>query len=275
MKQVEALAKEIRDYCKAHADPAQAARYTRYFKEGYDPWGIPDGHAYWKEEQAEWLERYSALGLRGFLRVGELLFAGGKYEEGALAIRFAKHYRDEFDPPALTLLAKWFRAGIGNWAHTDVLCGEILSPLLGSGRIPLEAFESWRQSSFKYQRRAVPVAMLGLLKEHRDPSANPDGYASGLRREADTTRLLDFLRPLMMDAERVVQQGLGWFLREAWKKHPLPVEAFLKKHKERSPRLIFQYATEKMAPEERAAFRREPKNHKVPKAKKTTKSAAS
>ena len=55
----------------------------------------------------------------------------------------------------------------------------------------------------------------------------------------------------MMDPERVVQQGLGWFLRETWKKHPKAVEAFLLEWKDRSPRLIFQYATEKMPATER------------------------
>jgi 3-methyladenine DNA glycosylase AlkD len=80
--------------------------------------------------------------------------------------------------------------------------------------------------------------MLGLLKAA--PAIAP---------------LLEFLRPMMMDPERVVDQGLGWFLREAWKREPKPVEAFLKEWKDRSPRLIFQYATEKMTPAGRARFR--------------------
>jgi 3-methyladenine DNA glycosylase AlkD len=60
----------------------------------------------------------------------------------------------------------------------------------------------------------------------------------------------------MMDAERVVHQGLGWFLREAWKQQPKPVEAFLMEWKDTAPRLIFQYATEKMPAQARARFRR-------------------
>jgi 3-methyladenine DNA glycosylase AlkD len=137
------------------------------------------------------------------------------------------------------MLAKWFEAGIRNWAHTDVLCGEVIAPLLESRRIDLAVLAGWRESEFKYQRRAVPVAMLGLLKTH-----------------PDIPPLLDFLRPLMMDQERVVHQGAGWFLREAWKQAPQPVEAFLLEWKDRAPRLIFQYATEKMTPAGRARFRR-------------------
>ena len=60
----------------------------------------------------------------------------------------------------------------------------------------------------------------------------------------------------MMDKEREVHQGVGWFLREAWKIEPAPVEAFLLKYKDTAPRLIFQYATEKMTPEEKNRFRK-------------------
>jgi 3-methyladenine DNA glycosylase AlkD len=240
MERAVALATEIRAYCAEHADARQAGRWSRYFTEGYDAWGLLDkNHPFWNEKQNEWLERCGALGLRGFLKLGELLFASGKYEEGSLAIRFLKHYRGDLDGKTLAKLGKWFQAGIGNWAHTDVLCGEVIAPLLENGRIELEAIAPWRQSKFKYQRRAVPVAMLGLLKASKKPGP-----------------LLSFLEPLMLDSERVVQQGLGWFLREAWKKDPEPVETFLLKWKDQAPRLIFQYATEKMPAAARARFRR-------------------
>jgi 3-methyladenine DNA glycosylase AlkD len=237
---VSALAAEVHSYCAANAIPSQANRWARYFTEGYDAWGLLDkNHPIWNEQQQSWLEQYCDLGLRGFLKLGELLFESGKYEEGALAIRFLKEHRDQLDAKTFAALGKWFPAGIGNWAHTDVLCGEVIAPLLESRRIDLEALAAWRDSKFKYQRRAVPVAMLGLLKE--PTKLGP---------------LLEFLRPLVMDPERVVQQGLGWFLREAWKKNPAPVEAFLLEWKDRAPRLIFQYATEKMPAAARARFRR-------------------
>jgi 3-methyladenine DNA glycosylase AlkD len=173
------------------------------------------------------------------MQAGELLLASGKYEEGSMAIRFVRDLSDQVDEKTLGALAGYFRAGICNWAHTDVLCGEVLAPALASGRVRLTALDSWRGSELKYQRRAVPVAMLGLLKT-----------------AAPVATLLDFLRPLMLDQERVVQQGLGWFLREAWKKYPKPVEAFLEEWRDLSPRLIFQYATEKMTPAGRDRFRR-------------------
>jgi 3-methyladenine DNA glycosylase AlkD len=68
---------------------------------------------------------------------------------------------------------------------------------------------------------------------------------------------LDFLEPMMLMPEKVVHQGLGWFLREAWKLYPQPVEDFLLKWKDSAPRLIFQYATEKMTSDEKIRFKKE------------------
>jgi 3-methyladenine DNA glycosylase AlkD len=67
--------------------------------------------------------------------------------------------------------------------------------------------------------------------------------------------LLAFIRPLMHDPERVVQQGLGWFLRECWKKERKQTESFLLEWKDTAPRLIYQYATEKMSKADKARFR--------------------
>ncbi len=232
------LAASIREYCAAHADPNKAQKWARYFKEGYDAWGLLEkDDPFWNEKRAEWLEANRDLGVRGFLRLGNILFESGKYEEGGLAIRFMTLMRDELDAATFPLLGQWFE-GIRNWGHTDVLCGEVISPLLQSGTIGLDALAAWRASHLKFQRRAVPVSMLGLL--NTDCAVPP---------------MLDFVRPLMTDSERVVHQGVGWFLRSAWKKEAAPVEGFLLEWKDQAPRLIYQYATEKMTPADRERFR--------------------
>lgn len=236
------LVAEIREYCAAHANPENASKFSRYFKEGYDAWGIiGDRQELWVQKEPEWIERYQDLNLSGFLFLGNLLFASGKYEEGALAIRFVSKRLSDFSLASLQGIEVWFDVGIGNWAHTDVLCKLILEPLLAEGRITLDALEPWRESRLAYQRRAVPVAMLGLLKGSNS---------------AEATRFVGFLRPLMMDGQRVVQQGVGWFLRETWKRHPLVAEAVLLEWKDSAPRTIIQYATEKMAPEQRIRYRK-------------------
>jgi 3-methyladenine DNA glycosylase AlkD len=105
--------------------------------------------------------------------------------------------------------------------------------------VPLSAFAGWRSASSKWKRRAVPVTLIKTLKL---------GYKTG--------ELLAFIDPMMGDTEKVVHQGLGWFLREAWKLDRQPVEAFLLKWKDTCARLIIQYATEKMTKEEKLRYRK-------------------
>jgi len=252
MKKAHRLVQEIQQYCAAHANRKAATRYERYFAEGYDAWGLLDkGNPFFTDRRDEWLQRYADIGIAGFVEAGEKLFASGKYEEGAIAIQFVKSRRDEMDATTALGLARWFAAGIGNWAHTDVLCGELLAPLLEDGRLPLDALAPWRDAPLRFQRRAVPVAMLGLL-----PQLKKGVQASPAERRA-IKRLLEFLRPMMLDRERVVHQGLGWFLREAWKRAPDAAEPFLLEFKDTAARLIFQYATEKMTAAGKARFRAE------------------
>lgn len=52
---------------------------------------------------------------------------------------------------------------------------------------------------------------------------------------------------------------MDWFLREAWKIRKDQTEAFLLKWKNESPRLIYQYATEKMTAKEKKRFKKEKK----------------
>ncbi len=235
-EKVSTLLLEIQEYFAAHADFRLADRHARFFKEGYDAYGIPDKLLHEKAQQ--WSLAHADLGLEGFLELGDRLWQSGKYEEGSLAILFILPFRREIDWQTFPRLGNWLNAGVRNWAHTDFLCSELLSQCLVNEIVPLQALAAWRTSPSKWKRRAVPVSMLGLLKKGEDIDA-----------------LLEFIRPLMLDDARVVQQGLGWFLKEAWKKHPKAAEKFLLEWKDSAPHLIFQYATEKMSPEKRARFR--------------------
>jgi 3-methyladenine DNA glycosylase AlkD len=233
-----ALFSEIRAACAAHADPARAARYARYFTEGYDAYGIDWKSGEWQGLLDSWLERHKNLGISFFLELGKLLVATGKYEEASVAITLVSKLPDEFSPEAFARLGSWYEAGIRNWAHGDVLCAEVLGQFLTRRIVPLDALGGWRESGLKFKRRAVPVMMLPLLDK-------ADDYAP----------LLEVIRPMMADGERVVQQGLGWFLREAWKRKPEPVEAFLLAFKDTAPRLIYRYATERMPAARKERFR--------------------
>ena len=230
------LFNEIRSYCEANADEAIVRKYSRYFKEGYDAYGLTREQI---ESKVSSLLQQARINMELVLEASPLLLKTGKYEETSFAIRLLYEFSQRFDKSTFFEVGKWFETGINNWGHTDAICAYFFRDFFRRKIISLEDLSSWREASNKYQRRAVPVAMIEILRIRDDISG-----------------LLEFIDPMMPDPERVVHQGLGWFLRETWKRHPGPVESFLLKWKDTAPRLIFQYATEKMSKEERMRFRK-------------------
>jgi 3-methyladenine DNA glycosylase AlkD len=235
---LESLLERIRAFCRANADEKVVAKYAKYFKEGYDAYGV-DGKLSAEEAKRIYKDYRDTLGPEGFIDLCDLLMENGKYEEAGFAIRFMNLFKKEFSRSTFDRIGNWFEGKVRNWAISDSTCGDLLSPMLAKSIVRLEDFGPWRESSDRWKRRAVPVSMLVLLKSPFDPN-----------------ELLDFIRPMMSEKERVVHQGLGWFLREIWKKSPAETEAFLSEWKDSAARLIFQYATEKMTPEQKANFRK-------------------
>lgn len=235
---VECLLERIQAFCRANADEKVVAKYAKYFKEGYDAYGV-DGKVSTEEAKRIYSEYRDTLGLEGFLDLCDLLMESGKYEESGFVVRFMRLFTKEFSRSVFCRVGEWFEGKVRNWAVSDSLCGDVLSPMLAKSIVNLDDFRPWRESTDRWKRRTVPVSMLILLKGQFDPR-----------------ELLDFIRPMMLDKERVVHQGLGWFLREIWKKSPAETEEFLLEWKDSAARLIFQYATEKMTREQKARFRK-------------------
>jgi len=240
MKSTE-LCEDIRSYCRANADEAVVKKYSKYFKEGYDAYGLTKEKY---EKKVDSILGDKNVNMKLVLAASKPLIKSGKYEETSFAIRLLMGFSEQFTIDTFEAIEKWFQIGITNWGHTDALCGYLISKFFERELITLDDLADWRTAKNKYQRRAVPVAMLDLLKTTKNYKP-----------------LFSFIEPLMMDPEKKVQQGLGWFLREAWKIKRKETETFLLKWKDKAPRVIFQYATEKMTAREKKRFKKD-KNKK-------------
>lgn len=233
----EELVEDIRTYCQAHADEDTVKKYSRFFTEGYDAYGLSSNLF---TEKVDALLRSKEVNLKLVLDAGKALIQSGKYEEAGFAICLVKGFCGQFDIKTFHQVESWFQIGIRNWAHTDIFCGYLMTPFFEKGIVDLKDLADWRTAKNKYQRRAVPVAMLPLLKTAKD-----------------FRTLFAFIEPLMTDEQEKVQQGLGWFLREAWKIKRKETEAFLLKWKNTAGRKIYQYATEKMTAAQKKRFKKE------------------
>jgi 3-methyladenine DNA glycosylase AlkD len=221
----------------ANENPALVAKYSRYFKGGlYDAYGLGIPQV---ESLVNELLAVSGMTPALIRETSLLLVESTKYEMTAMAIRLMLTYHKEWTVADFQTVEKWFSVGISNWAHTDYICGEMMNLFFKKGIADLEAISNWRTAKNKFQRRAAVVALIKPMKL-----------------SADFTPWFTFIEPMMHDPEREVHQGLGWFLREAWKKQPEVTEQFLSRYRETAPRLIFQYATEKMTKEGKERFKR-------------------
>lgn len=230
----------IREFCTANSNPEIIKKYQRYFKEGYDGYGIDD--KLFRQQIEDWLEQWKAeMNLDSCLDLGDELMKTGRFDEKHVAINFLNSYRQDFSKDTFQRIGRWFDFGINNWATTDVLCMMLLSAMLLDKTIGLEDLETWIDAESEWKRRAVPVALVELDKSSMD--LNP-------------AEVLELIEPLMLDDSEYVQKGIGTLLRGLWKKHPAEVEDFLMKWKDRCGRLIVQYATEKMDKEYRKKFRK-------------------
>ncbi len=232
--------KEIRDFCETNSDPEIVKKYQRYFKEGYDGYGIDDN--LFKQQIEIWIEQWeNEMSIESYLTLGDELMKNGRFDEKHVAINLLKSCRKDFSKDTFNRVGDWFDYGINNWATTDVLCMLVMSNLLFDKVVDFNDLESWIDSDSEWKRRAVPVALIELDK---------------LTKDLKFTEAIELVESLMLDDSEYVQKGIGTLLRGLWKKYPSQIEDFLMKWKDKCGRLIIQYSTEKMDKDYRKKFRK-------------------
>lgn len=230
---------EIREFCIRNSNQANIVKYSRYFKDGFDGYGIDQ--KVFEQQRDTWINLWkNEMDLDNYLELGDSLVRIGKYEEISFAISFVASERKNYSEKSFDRIGAWFDYGITNWANTDVLCMLVLSSFLIDKVVPHTKLLEWTDSDSEWKRRAVPVTLVELVKKGLTPD-----------------EAIPLIEPLMNDKSENVQKGIGTLLRGLWKRHPERIEGFLLKWKNSCGRLIIQYSTEKMDKEYRKKFRRE------------------
>ena len=230
------LIQEIRLYCIKNADAERVKSSQRFFKEEFVGYGLTAPQVYSKVKE---ILKRETLSLSVVLEATPILMESRKFEEISLGLLLVDGLWKQFTPETFQTISTWFTFSIDNWAHADTMGMLILSKFLDKKVIEMKDFELWLESPFKFKRRCVPVTLIKHIKKTKEVMPS-----------------ILFVEQLMMDTEREVHQGMGWFLREAWKISPTETELFLEKYKNSAPRLIFQYACEKMTAENKLRFKR-------------------
>lgn len=238
MNKLELKHKEIINFCIANTDDSVIKKYSRYFKEGYDAYGIDSKIL--ESQKNKWLNTWkNEMTISEYLDLGDLLISSGKFEEADFAIQFIASKKDKFSIETFDRIGNWLENGIQNWANTDVLCMLVLPEFIYNKIIEPKDFINWTKSESKWKRRAVPVTFYEVIKKGYSPEP-----------------VFSVIEKLMEDKEEDVQKGLGTLLREIWKTQPEIAEEFLFTWKDKCGRKIIHYATEKMDKDYKAKFKK-------------------
>ncbi len=131
------------------------------------------------------------------------------------------------------------RGRVNNWdlvdASADSLVGEFLRE---SGRGDDALLDELAASDSLWERRVAVLATFAFI------------------RAGDGAPILRLAPRLLDDREDLMHKAVGWMLRELGKRVARDVlTGFLDEYAPRMPRTMLSYATEHLAPEERAAYR--------------------
>jgi 3-methyladenine DNA glycosylase AlkD len=223
-------------WCEQNADEATALKYARYFKESYDSYGMTQ--PFMNAKALEMLKT-QLITPDKVMEAAPLFFKNPKYEATSIILMLLNRMHKNFTREHFFQIQSWFDKAINNWAHADMLGMQILPVFFKKNLVSLHDFDPWIASPFRFQRRCVPVTLIKSAKNGED-----------------LTSLFKYIEPLMLDDERVVMQGTGWFLKECWQINSAETEKFLLKWKDRSPRLIYQIACEKMEKSHKLLFKK-------------------
>lgn len=240
-------AEEVQAALAEHASPDRAAGSARFFKTGPGEYGEGDRFI------GSTLETTRAIVARfAHLPLGEqaLLLASDVHEHRITALlimvrqfQAASRPRTRDDAVRVALHEAYLAAvrggRVNNWDLVDssapVLVGEFL---LEAGRGDGPLLDGLVASASLWERRVAVLATLAFIKA---------GDAGPILRLAP--RLLD-------DREDLMHKAVGWMLREVGKRVDRgALVGFLDEYAPRMPRTMLSYATEHLAPAERAAYR--------------------
>ena len=217
----ERMMAEIRD----SSDPEKEAQLRRYFREPIETHGLTS-------QQSKDIARKYYPEVKGDLEeaisLTEELMSRRNLSYSSVALRVLERFSRQLEPSHFHVFDGWVEY-LTNWATTDHLCTKIIAEAVKKDPGLVERLLEWTGSENRWRRRAAAVCLV--------PSARRGEMLDDVFRVADR---------LMTDGDDIVQKGVGWMLKEASKRHPEEVRAYLLGWREESPALILRYASEKL-----------------------------
>jgi len=158
-----------------------------------------------------------------------------KHDGGVLVICLYQRFAKQCGLCEFRLFEKWLERHARHWGHCDGIAHYLLAAAIANQPDLAERVVPWTASPNRWKRRGAAVALVHEARAGRH-----------------TGVILEVAERLLADPDDLVRKGVGWLLKEAYRKQPRAVLHLLGAHRARVPRLVLRIATEKMPAGERA-----------------------
>ncbi len=221
---IEQFRKETAKYNR----PKYRKNYQRFFKEKL---AQPESIAlnYLRLISRTVYRDYRNLPVSDKLAVCEALLADKTDYSRFFAFDWAEKSTRECPAGEFARFERWLKTRVESWSTCDHLCCGALGRLVASNPQLVIRTRKWTKSRNRWLRRASAVALIVALRDSLDIV---EGFKT-----ADL---------LLADEDDMVRKGCGWMLKEASRRFPDEVFAYVMKNRDKMSRTTLRYAIEKL-----------------------------
>ncbi len=228
---VEGLVERLDARLRAVADPERAEGEKRYLKSDLDFLGA----TVWQIRTAvkEVAGEHREIGHDDLVRLIEALWAEPLFERRMASVVLLERFADRLGVADLPLVARLVRESL-TWALVDGLAGDVLGRLVDADpEAVTPVLDRWATDDDFWIRRS---SMLAELRP--------------IRHGATLERFLRRADPMLDEREFFIRKAIGWVLREASKKRPEQVAAWVAPRTDRASGVTMREAVKYLEPSE-------------------------
>ena len=173
------------------------------------------------------------------LTICKNLTTSNVHEEKFSGIFFLNHFKSNFNQETIDMFEHQLSRYCDTWAFCDSSCIRVIGPFLGkknNQQLAEITINKWSKSENLWVRRASMVILLKIVM---------------LRKEFNEDHVFELVEIMLKYAEDYIQKGIGWLLKTCSKYNPDSIFNYLMTNKERLPRLVLRYSSEKLSNEKR------------------------
>ncbi|MHA2123139.1 MAG: DNA alkylation repair protein, partial [Promethearchaeota archaeon] len=179
------------------------------------------------------------LSYKDGLEIFEILIKSDVHDEKMAGIFILNRFKKDFNNEIMSLVGEIIPNYYDTWAITDSTMIRVLGPFLakkGNEELTEKIITTWSKSDHLWLRRASIVILLKIIMVNKD---------------FDADYVFRFVEKMRNFPEDYIHKGIGWLLKTCSKYKPDIIFEYLMDNKNRLPRIILRYSSEKLPKEKR------------------------